>query len=116
MVKSLRLIIKEEEQLILDDRPTNRAAEHVPAKLILGYLLVGAQKTVLPVVGIQHVIAEIFPQVSVEAVGAGLDRGVDGAALGTLRLQDRRRGRDLDGLRYLADLHLNIDTRRLVEH
>src|SRR5205814_6364946 len=36
MVKALPLIIKKEEQLVLDDGTADRAAKHVPSKLSLG--------------------------------------------------------------------------------
>src|SRR5215471_18481437 len=61
VIEALGLPIKEEEQLVLDDRATDCAAEHVPAKLILRKRSARAVESVLPLVGVQHVIAEEFP-------------------------------------------------------
>src|SRR5437588_909595 len=76
-VEPLPLIIKEKEQLVLHYRTADGAAEHVPAQLVLGRLL----ESVLPRVGIQYVVAEVLPQIPVEAIGAGLNRSIYDPAL-----------------------------------
>src|SRR6266851_10075766 len=84
MIEPLSLIIKEEEQLVLHYRAANCAAEHVPAKCRpVKRLALRSDpfESVFPLVRVQLVIAEVFPQVAVEAVGARLDCGTDNAAL-----------------------------------
>ena len=66
---AIGLTVPEKEQLVLDDRTADGCAE-----LILAVLGNGER---VEVAGIEHVIAEVFPQIAVKAVGAGLDAGID---------------------------------------
>src|SRR4029077_15511726 len=52
MVKPLRLIIKEEEQLVLEDGAANGSAEHIPPKFRPGISI----KPIFPRVRVEHVI------------------------------------------------------------
>jgi len=66
VVETLPLVIKEKEQLVLDDGTANGAAKHVPAQFVALRIV----ESVFPGVRIQLVIAEILPDVAVETVGA----------------------------------------------
>src|SRR6267378_5342454 len=77
VIETLSLIIEEEKQLVLEDRTTDCASEHVPAQG--GSLSI--LKFIFPGIRVQLVIAEILPEVSMEAVRAGFDRGTDNASL-----------------------------------
>ena len=85
MVKSLSLIIKEEEKLVLDYRTADGAAKHVPAKQRprnwLACRTINTFEPVFPLVRIQLVVPEILPEVAMEAVCSRLDRGTHDASL-----------------------------------
>ena len=51
MVKALTLIVKEEEQLVLDYRTADSTSEHVPPQFVLRYLI-GALEPMFPLVRI----------------------------------------------------------------
>ena len=76
------MIIKKEEQLVLDDGTADRAAKHVPSKLSLGQTV----EIILPAVGIQLVVAEVLPDVAVVLVGSGLDGSANDPALEVTKL------------------------------
>ena len=64
VVETLSLIIKEEEQLILDYRAPDCAAEHIPAKRRLRQGLtvcIDPFEPVLPLIRVQLVVAEVLP-------------------------------------------------------
>src|SRR5208283_572118 len=73
MVEALALIVHEEEQLVLVNRSAKGATEHVPAQRSAGKRWASGVDLVFPLVGVQHVIAEIFPDIAVEAVGSRLN-------------------------------------------
>ena len=85
MIKSLPLIVGEEEQLIFDDRSADRSAEHVPTH--------GRSCDVLPIirptVRVEHVVAEELKQIAVELICPGLDRCTDDTALEVTKLSRR---------------------------
>ena len=81
MIEALGLPIKEEKQFVLDDRATNRAAEHVPAEFVFWDRFAWPQEPVLPLVGVQLIVAKEFPQGAVERIRPRPDRCVDNAAL-----------------------------------
>src|SRR3984885_9329406 len=81
MVETLPLIIHKEEQLVFPDRAAKRAAKHVPTQSRPGQEIPWPVELVLPLVGIEFVVTEELPDVSMETVGARLDRGVDDTAL-----------------------------------
>ena len=77
VVESLSLIIKEEEQFVLHNRAADSTAEHVPAQLVSR----SSVKSIFPRVRVEFVIPEIFPEVTVETVRAGLNGGTNDSAL-----------------------------------
>src|SRR5882724_7151370 len=77
VVKSLPLIVKEEEQLVLNNGTTDGSTEHVPAQLVSLHFV----ESVFPRVGVQLVIAKKLPEVPMETVCARLNAGTDDATL-----------------------------------
>src|SRR6266849_3607297 len=77
VIETLPLVIKEEEELVLEYRATYGASKHVPAQ---GGSL-SAPKSIFPGIRVQLVIAEVLPQITVETVGTRFDSGTDNAAL-----------------------------------
>ena len=57
VVESLALIVKEEEQLVLDNRTADRATEHIPAQLVCRRRI----ESIFPGIRVQLVIAKILP-------------------------------------------------------
>src|SRR5215469_954497 len=83
MIQTSALVITEEEQFVLDNRPADRASEHVPTQLRCGQDTgrSACRQAVLPLVRIEDVIAEVLERISVERVRTRLDRRIDDAAL-----------------------------------
>src|SRR5512146_474541 len=79
VVETLSLVVKEEEELVLDYGAADSAAEHVPAQRRT--VDSGVGEIIFPAVGVQHIVAEILPQVAMESVGPRLDGGADNAPL-----------------------------------
>src|SRR5581483_6719963 len=108
MIEALRLPIEEEEQLVLHNRAADRSAEHVPPKLILGKCSGWPIKSVLPLVRVQLVVAEEFPEIAVERVRSGFDGGIDNAPLVVSELRRRVLGDEIelfDGIRRWREAH-----------
>ena|SRR5260370_32185124 len=80
MVEPLALVVYEEKEFVLADRTTQRSPEHVPAHRRSRERRSIRIDLVSPLVGIQHVIPEELPDVTVKTVGAGLDRDTHNAA------------------------------------
>src|SRR5690348_14704206 len=76
MIEPAPLVISKEEQLVLDDGTTQRAAKHIPAKLGRADGS-GGIEPVFPLVGVQGVVAEKFKHIAVEGIGSRFQRGVD---------------------------------------
>src|SRR5215813_4909107 len=83
MIQTSSLVVAEEEQLVLDDRPANRASEHVPTQLRCCNHPIRSpySQTVLPLIRVEDVVAEVLEGVAMERIRARLDRRVDDAAL-----------------------------------
>ena len=75
MIQPPTLIVGKEEQFVLQNWPTDGASKDVPAQLGLGQSAVwsfpSSQKTVLPGVGVEFIVAEKFKNIAMEAVGPG---------------------------------------------
>ena len=98
------LIVGEEENPILDYRPTKCAAEDILPEVVL--LRVVA--VVRPGVRIERVIANELERVPVQIVGPGLQRGVHGGAGHIAEFRRRIAGLDLE-LRERVDVRLVAD-------
>src|SRR5262245_56138214 len=84
MIESLALVIKKEEQFVLHDRTANGSPEHVPSERRPGErlaILINPLEAVLPLIGVQLVITEVFPEVPMEAVSPRFDGCADDAPL-----------------------------------
>src|ERR1700722_240835 len=81
MIETLPLIVGEKEQLVFPHRTTEGAAEHVPAQAAAGQEVSWSVELVLPLVGVENVVAEELPRGAMELIGARFDGCVDDAAL-----------------------------------
>ena len=90
------LIPEEEEELILQDRSANRAAEDVLVERRRGQ---GDRVLLEEVAGIQEGIAVKLKHVAVEVVGALLDRGADDRSTVTVVLSIERAGEKVELLK-----------------
>src|SRR5215467_10389762 len=84
MIESLALVIKEEEQFVLHDGAADGSPEHVPPQRRPGErlaILINPLEAVLPLIGVQLVIAEVFEDVAMETIGPRFDGCADDAAL-----------------------------------
>ena len=66
MVEPLPLVVDEEEQLFPVDRATEGSPEHVPTKRCAGNRWRARIDLILPLVGVQDVVAKKFPHVAVK--------------------------------------------------
>src|ERR1700686_4486797 len=83
MIQSSALIIHEKEQLIFHNWTAERRPKHVPAQLWRGQHArrCSFTKSVLPLVGIEKIVAEELENVPVVVVGSRLERGADDSAV-----------------------------------
>src|SRR5262249_30419630 len=65
VIEALSLIVDEEEQLVLEDRSAQRAAEHIPAQGVARQWGGVRVDLVFPLISIQLVVAEEFPDIAV---------------------------------------------------
>ena len=87
-------VIAEEEDLVLDDGAAAGHAELIHAQLAL----LDSAVVFKPVRGIEFIVAEKLPGRAMEAVGAGLDGGVQNRARGTAQFGAEVRCLDLEFL------------------
>src|SRR6266849_4237749 len=80
MVESLPLIVNEEEEFVLEDRSTEGSSKHVPAQRCASDRRRAGIDLVFPLVGVQLVIAEEFPDIAVKRIGARLEGRTNDAA------------------------------------
>src|ERR1700722_11545639 len=80
MVETLSLIVDEKEELVFPNWPAEGATEHVPTQSLPGQIIARTVEFVLPLVGIENIIAEEFPDITVVLIGPRLDGSVDDTA------------------------------------
>ncbi|SRR5258708_1685929 len=116
VIETLSLIVEEEKQLVLEDRPTDCASEHVPAEWCPNKrlaLLSNSVKSIFPGIRVQLVIAEILPEITVETVGTRLDCGTDNA---TLEITEFSRGIVCDQVKFLNSVRRGCVTQKIIRY
>src|SRR5215469_9972891 len=81
MVETLTLVVGEKEKLVFDDWPADATTEHVPAQLWFREFIARSAEFIFPLVGVQHIVAEVLPNIAMEPVGSRFDGGVDDSPL-----------------------------------
>src|SRR5439155_12734176 len=80
-IETLALVVNEEKELVLEDWTAQGSTKHIPAQFRLWKRVPGpssiSMKIIGPTVGIEFIVPEKLPNISVVAIGTGLDRGVD---------------------------------------
>ncbi len=97
-IQSTALVVREEKQLILDDGTAESSAKHVPAQFRCrqnSSRSVSLQ-AVLPLIGVENVVAEEFKCVAMILVRARFDRRIDDSTVVVAEFRGGVLGNDID--------------------
>src|ERR1700722_17787499 len=80
MVETLPLIVDEKEEFVFPNWAAEGGTKHVPTQSLPGQFIARAKEFVFPLVGIEDIIAEELPDITVVLIGPRLDGGIDDTA------------------------------------